>query len=91
MNTNERMNYDMDRIRIPAGAYVILSDQSYSRYYRPGLMRDRPELARNAQAFFAFIRAQEPVRTFEGNGPKIEIYRMREGLNMPPEDAPAPE
>lgn len=90
MMGNEQADYDMTRLRLPAGAYVVLTDYAYRRYYGPPVTRDQPALAQNAQAFFAFVRAQEPVRTFTGAGPTIEIYRMREGLNMGSEPAPAP-
>jgi hypothetical protein len=81
MTRNEGAGYDTRRLHLPAGAYVVLSEANYARYYRPEVARDHPDLARNAQAFFALIRGQEPVRTFTGAGPTIEIYRMREGLN----------
>jgi hypothetical protein len=83
MMGNARIGYDMARMHLLPGDYVVLSRASYARYYGPAVTRDQPELARNAQAFFAFVRAQEPVRTFTGNGPAIEIYRMKEGLNAP--------
>lgn len=81
MEQNLTVGYDMRRMRLERGDYVVLSSLIYNRFYRPHVMRQLPELAANAQAFFAFIRAQEPVKVFTGPGPKIEIYRMREGLN----------
>lgn len=90
MLSNEGIGYDMAEMRLPAGAYVLLSEYCYRRYYGAEVAASQPQLAHAAQAFFAFVRAQEPVRTFTGNGPTLEIYRMREGLNMAPEPVPAP-
>lgn len=83
MDQNMNTGYDMTRMRIPAGSYVVISSVVYNRFYRENVMRQSPQLARNAQAFYALIRAQEPVKQFSGRGPKIDIFRMRKGLNMP--------
>jgi hypothetical protein len=74
------LNYDMARIPLRKGDYVVLSSYSYARYGEKALIAAEPELTANARAFFAFVRDQEAVRTFTGNGPRIEIWRMREGI-----------
>ena len=89
MDKNIATGYDMTRMRLAAGSYVVISSTIYNRFYRENVMTQSPTLAQNAQAFYAFIRTQEPVAQFSGRGPKIDIFRMREGLNMPPAP-PAP-
>jgi hypothetical protein len=84
MVDNDRLGYDMRRMRLRPGDYVVLTEGSYGRFNRATTRAQAPALVAGAQRFFAFIRAQEPVREFTGNGPTIQVYRMREGLNAGP-------
>jgi hypothetical protein len=84
------LNYDMGRIPLQKGDYVVLSSYSYARYGDKALIAAEPELTANARAFFAFVRDQEAVRTFTGNGPRIEIWRMRQGLGAGQAAGPGP-
>lgn len=81
MVDNDALGYDMRRMRLLPGDYVVLTEGSYGRFDRPGAASRAPALVANARAFLALVRAQEPVRSFAGNGPTIQIYRMRRGLN----------
>jgi len=83
MAGNGAIGYDMTRMRLAPGDYVVLTEGSYGRFDRSSARAQAPALVANAQAFLAFIRSQEPVRTFTGSGPTIQIYRMREGLPGP--------
>ncbi|MBI5136225.1 MAG: hypothetical protein HZA24_02690 [Nitrospirae bacterium] len=71
--------YDPRALRLNAGDYVVISELIYKRFYQENLARQAPQLTANARRFYAMVRAQEPVREFAGQGPRIEIYRMRQG------------
>jgi hypothetical protein len=78
-----RRGFRLEGLPLRAGDYVVISSRIYARYERGPVTVRSPELAAKARAFYAYIRSQEPVRTFTGNGPTIQVYRMRE--SAPPE------
>jgi len=65
------------RATMGAGDYVVISSAYYGRFYRPDAVARHPLQTQAMQAFYTFLRTQEPVRTFTGNGPTIDIYRLR--------------
>jgi len=84
MDETMAAQYDPRALSVKAGDYMVISERIYKRFYQEHFKRQSPQLARNAQGFYRFIRDQEPVQRFEGRGPTIEIYRVR------PQPAPSP-
>lgn len=77
--------YDLGKIRINTGDYVVLSSRIYGRFSHATTAKTFPERTRKALTFYGIIRDQEPVKKFESNNAVIEIYRMREDLYpLPP-------
>ncbi len=72
-----RKGYAPGSIAFSVGEYIVISERVYRRFYRQQFARQAPQLAQNAKAFYAFVRSQQPVKVFTGNGPTIEIYRVR--------------
>lgn len=72
----------VQHVRLRAGDYVVLSSLWLSRFYRADAPPALREAMRPDRALYAFLRAQEPVRTFSGAGPTIEIVRMRRPLSV---------
>jgi hypothetical protein len=65
------------RATMGVGDYVVISSAYYARFYRPDAVARHPRQTRAMQAFYAFLRTQEPVAHFAGNGPTIDVYRLR--------------
>lgn len=72
--------YDLKRMDMMAGQYVVITPAIYARYYTPAVQEKFPELAARARAFYDFVHRQEEVAVFEGRGPTIEVYRLSENL-----------
>lgn len=73
---DDRRGGTVTRASMRPGDYVVISSAFYGRFYRPDIVARHPREARAAQAFYAFLRAQEHVQTFTGDGPTIEVVRL---------------
>lgn len=80
MDRNLNIQYDISRIRMPKGAYVVITNAMYDRFYRKDTMQLKPELAKNAQKFYGFMRKQKHIKKFNSHGPIIDIYQMNEDI-----------
>jgi len=75
LNARE-FDFDLRDIKVPGGAYIVISSSAYSRYYYKQAMQNDPAQTQRARRYYAIIRRLEPIRKFTGKGPKIEIYRV---------------
>ena len=71
-----KWNFDLQTIKIPSGAYIVISSSNYSRYYLQAARQNDPVLTRRARKYYDTIRHFERIHVLTGKGPKIEIYRV---------------
>jgi hypothetical protein len=74
----QRIDYDMALMDLPPDSYVAISSQIYNRYFDYSIPEPpgKEILYDNARNFYQYIREQELVKSFQGRGPKIDIYRV---------------
>ncbi|MFC1578519.1 tetratricopeptide repeat protein [Thermodesulfobacteriota bacterium] len=78
MVNNFRIIYEQTRMSLPLGAYVVISDSIYNRFYTENTSRVAPDVSRNAVDFYTYIKSQKHIKTFSGRGPRIDIYQLVE-------------
>ena len=86
MVNNFRIGYDQTRMSLPLGAYVIISDRIYNRFYKENTSKVAPYVTQNALYFYNFIKSQKHIKTFSGRGPRIDIYQLIESSPEPSAD-----
>ena len=70
--------YDQTRMYLKVGAYVIIADRTYNRFYQEHVYNLQPDLTQNALDFYNYIRSQKHIKSFSGRGPRIDIYQLIE-------------
>jgi len=75
LNARQR-EFDLQGIRLPSGAFIVISSSVYDRYYSKNALKNDPALTDRARHYYDALKKFVPIASFAGKGPKIDIYRV---------------